>query len=298
MDSALGIIKGAQEKLGADTRLLEFEGDIYLIRHEFDRAASLFQKMSSSGGGREEHVRTGLWGIVRTAEWSGRYRDAIRYHDREVEFESKGKDSTLLAGALASRAYLTAALTGDTAAARSFGDRALGLKKYGDSDYYINLQNYFREIDDFTRAGEIARTRLVVQDPWGVTRGDAIREFRSGNYGSAIRTFQAQRFLYHEDLYMLAKSFAATDQPDSALAVLGRLKSFYGGTFGFPWMRALVEAKGEYLAATIHEKLGDRKKAVEGYTAFLKIWEKADADIPELVDGKKRLAALKGMVKN
>jgi len=298
LDTALGIIRSAGDKLGNDARLMECEGDIYLCRHEFDRAASLFQKMASSGEGHDEQVRTGLWGLVRTSEWSGRYRDALRHLDRVVEFESKGRDSTLLAVALANRAFMTVALRGDTVAARGFGDRALTMKKHGDADYYIGLLNYYRAIGDFSRAGEIARTELVVQDPWGVTRNDAIREFRSGNYGSAIRGLQAQPFLYHEDLYMLAKSLAATDQPDSALAVLGRLKSFTGNIFGFPWMRALVDAKGEYLAATIHEKLGDRKKAIEGYSAFIKIWEKADADIPELVDGKKRMAALKGMVKN
>ncbi len=298
IDSALGVVRAARDTPEHSDRLSSFEGYLYLSNHEFDRAVSHFQTMASSAGEKVPQVRDGLNGLVLASIWMGRYREALRHFDRLIEFEAAQKNTTLLASTLAGRAHLTAAVGGDSASARTYYARAMELKAHGDQDFYIALKDYFRAIGDFSRAGEIARTELAVVDPMGVRRNDAIREFQSGNYGSAVRLFGELPFLYHEDLYMLAKSLDATGQGDSALAVLGRLKAFYGGMFGFPWMRAMVEAKGEYLAGTIHEKMGNRKQAIDGYARFLGIWKNADAGIPELVDGKRRLAALKAAAKN
>jgi len=49
-----------------------------------------------------------------------------------------------------------------------------------------------------------------------------------------------------------------------------------------------------YILGQIYEEKGDKAKAVKYYEDFLNIWKDADADIPILIDAKKRLAALKG----
>ncbi|HLF14615.1 MAG TPA: protein kinase [Bacteroidota bacterium] len=291
-DSALAVCRDAMNVIADDGEIRSFEGTVYLSRHQFDRAASLYRDMAESPAREPERVRYGLTGLVTEAIWAGKFREALRRQDRLIEFETEQKNSTLLATSLASRAYLTVALPGDTSEARTFLARALELKGYGDQFFHSALQAYYVASGDFDRSGEIATTTLIVTQPSGAQLNDALREYQNGNYGSAIRLFRAQTFLFHEELFKLAKSFAATDQPDSALATLSRLKNFYGGTFGFEFNRAFTDVKSEYLTGLIYEKTGDRKQAAEHYGSFLEIWKDADGDIPELVDGKKRLAAL------
>jgi tetratricopeptide (TPR) repeat protein len=174
----------------------------------------------------------------------------------------------------------------------------LALKAYGDQDFYLGLEAYYAGSGEFDKAREVVRTSLAVVRPYGVRYIDALSEYRMGNYGSAIRLFREQPFLFHDGSLFVAKSFAATGQADSALAVLSRLKNFYGGMFfGMADSRSLTEAKADHLAGMIYEKAGDRNKAVERYGMLLELWKNADADIPELVDAKKRFTALKGMTK-
>jgi len=47
-----------------------------------------------------------------------------------------------------------------------------------------------------------------------------------------------------------------------------------------------------YLGRT-NEGIGNNKEAIKNYESFLDIWKKADPEIKELIDGRKRLAALK-----
>jgi len=296
-DSALAACRDAVNVIADNGTIQSFEGKVFLSRHQFDRGESIFRQMAGSPAAGQSRIRSGLEALVTEAIWTGKYREALRRQDRLIEFDTEQKTPGLLATSLAWRAFDAVALLGDTAEARSFLSKALELKSYGDQDLYLALEAYYAASGDFDKAEEIVRTRLAVIRPSGVQFNEAIREYHNGNYGSAIRLFRAQPFLYHDGLFMLAKSYAATDQTDSALATLSRLKNFYGGTFGFDGTRALTEAKAEYLAGMIYEKTGERKKAMEHYGAFVEMWKNADRDIPELVDGKKRLAALRGMVK-
>jgi serine/threonine protein kinase/tetratricopeptide (TPR) repeat protein len=294
-DSALAVCREAMKVSADDVDIRSLEGTVYLSRREFDRAAAVFRGMAETPGSGPVRIRAGLKGLVTEAVWSGRYREALRRQDRLIAFDAAQQDSALLAAGLAWRAHLAIVLRGDTSEARTFIDRALALKAYGDQDFYLGLEAYYGASGDFEHAREIVRTSLAVVRPFGVRYNDALSEYRTGNYGSAIRLFREQPFLFHDGLLFLAKSFAATNQTDSALAVLSDLKNFYGGTFfGFADTRSLTEARANHLAGTIYEKTGDRKKAVEHYGVLLDLWKVADTDIPELVDAKKRLAALKG----
>ena len=56
--------------------------------------------------------------------------------------------------------------------------------------------------------------------------------------------------------------------------------------------RCLIRPTWHYELAKLYEQKGDRSKAIREYEKFLNIWENADADRPELIDAKKRLAVL------
>jgi len=57
--------------------------------------------------------------------------------------------------------------------------------------------------------------------------------------------------------------------------------------------RCLIHPTWRYELAKLYEEKGLKTKAIEQYEEFLDIWKNADADRPELIDAKKRLAKLK-----
>ncbi len=57
--------------------------------------------------------------------------------------------------------------------------------------------------------------------------------------------------------------------------------------------RCLIRPIWRYELAKLYEEKGIKAKAIQQYEKFLDIWKNADADRPELLDAKKRLAKLK-----
>jgi tetratricopeptide (TPR) repeat protein len=55
-----------------------------------------------------------------------------------------------------------------------------------------------------------------------------------------------------------------------------------------------IYTKSFYMLGKIHEEKGHIQEAIEYYQTFLEIWKNADERLPELADGKRRLARLKG----
>jgi serine/threonine protein kinase/Flp pilus assembly protein TadD len=56
--------------------------------------------------------------------------------------------------------------------------------------------------------------------------------------------------------------------------------------------RRLIHPKYHYRLAILYEQKGWPGKAIEEYEKFLEIWKHADADLPELIEAKKRLGNL------
>jgi serine/threonine protein kinase/tetratricopeptide (TPR) repeat protein len=54
-----------------------------------------------------------------------------------------------------------------------------------------------------------------------------------------------------------------------------------------------IYARSFYHLGLIHEKLGNKAKAVESYRRFLDLWKEADPGLPEVPEAKRRLAALR-----
>ncbi|MCI0695977.1 protein kinase [candidate division KSB1 bacterium] len=91
-------------------------------------------------------------------------------------------------------------------------------------------------------------------------------------------------------LYALAKCQFETGQNEAATAALRQIQKPSNNAEGF---HAVFYPKSFYLMAKIYEKQGDVKLAIENYEKLLALWKEADADLPELIETKARLAALR-----
>ncbi len=58
------------------------------------------------------------------------------------------------------------------------------------------------------------------------------------------------------------------------------------------WNEAIGKSFLQFRLATLYERLGDTDRARHWYERFLTDWKDADPDIPELIEAKKRMAAL------
>ena len=62
---------------------------------------------------------------------------------------------------------------------------------------------------------------------------------------------------------------------------------------GYQHIDEYMRAKRHYKMATAYEEINDLASAKREYESFLRLWNDADPDIPEIIDAKKRLAALR-----
>ena len=121
--------------------------------------------------------------------------------------------------------------------------------------------------------------------------------FHNKDYQAASQKYQ---FLVNEEpriyfLYRLAQCFYYLNDYKKAKAVL---LSIDINKEPIPWWIELpfgyVYPKKFYLLGKVNEALGKKEEAIAAYRQFLEIWKEADADLPELIEAKQRIKALRG----
>ena len=124
-------------------------------------------------------------------------------------------------------------------------------------------------------------------------------ELEKGNYSRAVRHFQnaisqlsseyanGNEHARFRDALALAH-FKAGDL-ERARDVYNQITALNIGRFD----AGDIYARSFYQLGRIHEKLGDKAKALENYRKFLDLWKDADPGRPEVEDARKRLAGLK-----
>jgi tetratricopeptide (TPR) repeat protein len=125
---------------------------------------------------------------------------------------------------------------------------------------------------------------------------------RRGQYNQAIECFQKalhhqcnqHSFEFSRDMHAwfyddLARAYIKKEQLDEAVQLYEKIITLTTGRLYF----GDVYAKSFYCLGKIYQQMGWEGKAIDYYEQFLKIWEKADKDLPELMDAKKQLVSLK-----
>ena len=91
------------------------------------------------------------------------------------------------------------------------------------------------------------------------------------------------------DQDIISRAYAAKGDLDRAIAEYKRLLTFDPASQD----RRLKNPRYEYHLAKLLERRGSTAEALAHYTKFLEYWKDADPDLPELLDAKARVAALK-----
>jgi tetratricopeptide (TPR) repeat protein len=158
--------------------------------------------------------------------------------------------------------------------------------------YWKNVALLYAYRGDFVRAESLA----VQKETPGMQQ--FIRLFiHSGkhecNYAKAIADslFPSQpEHIRTWALYPLAQCQFETGQYEAALTSLLQIQKSSDNVGGF---HAVYYPKSFYLMGKTYEKKGDKKLAIQNYEKLLELWKSADADLPELIETKARLAALR-----
>lgn len=128
-----------------------------------------------------------------------------------------------------------------------------------------------------------------------------------GEYDQAIEFFEKalshqchqHSFEFSRDLHAwlngdLARAFLKKGEPGQAARLYEKITTLTTGRLFF----GEIYARSFYHLARIYQQMGWEGKAIDCYGQFLKIWQKADCDLPELLDARKQLGLLKSQYFN
>jgi len=94
-------------------------------------------------------------------------------------------------------------------------------------------------------------------------------------------------------LYPLAECQYEKGLMDKAIKSLEQLQKINDNEWCY---RSTYYPKSFYLLGKIYQKKGDKNNSEKNFEIFLNLWKNADPDLPDLIDAKKRLAALKALI--
>lgn len=235
-----------------------------------------------------EAKRIGYNALANYYTYGGRYREALRLVDQQIEMGWSMKDTALAAQDYAIKGWLIIDGWGDIEGGWKTAEKSFPYqRKIRNQNYWgvLSLIHTYRKNYD---AAEAIFKGFV----WW---HQALRSIRYSMHGDCLTAQSLADSAIAEGLYLaalysllpLAECQLAAGSYDNALASVIRLRNLKEAR----WTTQYV--KSYYLAGKIYEKRGDKNLAVQNYEKFLEIWKNADKDLPSSIDAQSRLARLK-----
>ncbi len=219
----------------------------------------------------------------------GRVRDALRAADERMKLFWLAKDTIGVIQLSMQRGFSILGMRKDAKSAQKEIDVALQYQANKRGQTSINLSIWYAYQGDLVAADSLTRrtgvaNKAVLSIAYAA-RGDC------GRAEALLDSIQnvippAAKILC---LFPLAQCQVQAGQSEKAHTTMNSLMAM--GEI----LSANEYARCFYLLGKIFDASGDKKTAIENYEKFLTIWKDADKDLPDYVDGKSRLAKLKGM---
>ena len=271
-------------------------GQVYIRMGEFQKAQEVFEKMMSKENWKKAR---GHRSLALMHMYRGQYNVAMD-HLKEGILLNQASNEVL--SELRDRLFLAAAylVKGMKDSFRKEVDAAVALrtKRYIDPWFMQIAQKLYARNNLVTESKGVYKEMAANMDENRTTdrmllnlcRGEIA--LADKNFDDAISHFELA-YKDRMDNYVLesiAISYLRKGDMDKAISNYGQLISRHktGGEHQEYWIQT------HYTLGKIYDDMGDKAKAVHCYEDFLNLWKEADADIPILIDAKKRLALLKG----
>jgi tetratricopeptide (TPR) repeat protein len=222
--------------------------------------------------------------------YRGKYRQGLELFDEFIEMNWQAKDTANVTNVQIYKAFYYVWGWNDFAKARVELDKTLRYSAY--LPYWTNVTMLYIYFGDY-----VAAESLIVQ------KKDDAKFLRLLIHSYKQEWEEAQAIaqsllpalpkqMRAWALYPLAKCQFEVGHYEAALATLQQIQKPFDNLEDF--VDAVYYPKSFYLMGKIYEKKGDKKLAIQNYEKLLYLWKHADADLPELIDVKARLAKLRG----
>jgi tetratricopeptide (TPR) repeat protein len=296
-DSALQVCRIGIEKFPDNAFLKRQLGDIYVLAQSPEVAWAQYNRLIGRDRPFGERLQ-GFYGLVDLAISRGEYRKAVATVDDMLKLEPPASARRHLGTTLMFRAWKKVAYLRDLTGGRRDYERALEFEDAGAVEYAFFRYLYHMHAGEYQNARDVVNARLKAVSSSFIPFINGYEAMKSGNYGTALEYFMSQSHFQVNDpqiQYQRARVYISMGQFPAALSVLKDLRasvSVYasGGIYSdYVDMNPL----SYYLEGTIYERTNDRAKAIKSYETFLSLWKNADKDIPQYVEAKERLAALR-----
>jgi tetratricopeptide (TPR) repeat protein/predicted Ser/Thr protein kinase len=290
LSNAQGILEAGLQSFPNNLSLLTNQGYTYIDSGEFDKATAHFKSMASENDNSRMR-RGGLQGLINLSLNQGKYADMVEYGDKLLQVYQEEEDSSAFVN-------WTAIMVDNEYLLQKNKEKALaGIRKINsylpirDDDVNGNLAFLYANIGDIKKAESLLQQ--IRQFGWKEFL-EAFLLYKKGKWDESIAGFAK---IVHSDprwqagpLYYSALCYKELGDDEKAISRLKDLLASYGFVTSYYQPQALL------LLGKLYETQNNTQLAMENYQKFLKIWKNADADLPDLIDAKERLAKLKGVL--
>ena len=302
LDQAIESYKRALEKKPDFYMSLAKLGHMYLYKKDYAEAESCYQALTSSGV--KEQRAFGRLYLAYAPLYQGKFNEALKVLEEGIAADRMEK----VEGWDLLSKYATKALVYEE---RGPLDSALALAQLcGELDRKFDPEalEYFRDFKAYflAKKGDIPKAEAVAESlRKDIEKKDKQKLYiywlifsfiqkQKGNHQQAMeqleRAIQENPNPEFSDRYFLAQALLDNNRLDEAVAELERILKRYDEVRIHTPIWAV---KAYFFLAQAYDKSGWKQKAIDKYTEFLEIWKKADPDIKEVEEAKKRLAELK-----
>lgn len=274
-------------------------GNLYLFKHDYDKAAFWYQRANSFRGLSVETIE--MYDTAAIMMTQGHFEDAMALFNAELS--RREHDSSLSVERLvAPRLYfLKAMMLAEKSAEYAVAELEPVIKRYGQStlDEGITLGAFYAgllaESGRFAEADSIVRALEKGPDNSTVNQShlfaSAVTAYYQGRASAAVESLSRlvtvrdhrRDFLFH---YFLARALLASHQPGQALMILKKQQNIYSR---YRVLVPVLNVKIHYLMGLAYEELGQRDLAEKEYRLFLDIWRSADKNIQAIKDVEEKL---------